>query len=198
MIRPHILTTALLVLSVMPAAAADRPARAPWVAPVTGPAVIYAAPPVAVAPYRYAVRHYEGAPYFVVDQGPEYSGPNITVTEITWTNTDVHSAYPYIGSPYPYIGASGPAISSLASVRHVAPRRVVTRAVYARPTHRRPGWTSSAMHRPTRVAVHHTIKVHAKHSTSKPATSKSETSKPVDSKPTVAKPTAKPLAKPAT
>ena len=192
MIRPHILTTALLALSIIPAAAADRPAHAPWVGPVTGPAVIYAAPPVVAVPvavpHRYAVRRYARAPYFVVDQGPEFSGPNIAITEITWTETDVHRAYPYIGSPYPYIGASGPAISALASVRQVPHRRVASRTIYARPVHHRPNWTSPAMHRPTRVAVRHTIKVKPIHA--KPSTTKSSVTKPSATKHSATRPVA--------
>lgn len=96
------LAAAFVALSLTPAVAADL-----YVAPAhPGPAIVYAPPPYAVpapapgyavwgAPWFYArpLR----APYFLVDQGPEYSGPNITITRLHFVNTDVHRRYPFVG-----------------------------------------------------------------------------------------------------
>jgi hypothetical protein len=96
------LAAALAGLSLTPAVAADL-----YVAPAhPRPAVFYAPPAYAVpapaagyavwgAPWRYA--RALRTPYFLVDQGPEYSGPNITITRLRFVNTDVRRRYPFVG-----------------------------------------------------------------------------------------------------
>ena len=78
MIRLRIVTaTVLSVMAVMPAAAAD------------------------LSGYRgYYVKAPQ--PYYVVNQGPMFSGPGITVTYIGLTWTGVKRAYPFV-RPYPHV-----------------------------------------------------------------------------------------------
>ena len=71
MIRLCAICAALLGLAILPAAAADRPGT-----------------------YFEAYR----TPYYVVNHGPEISGPGIMITDIPLTRTDLRLSYPYIGT----------------------------------------------------------------------------------------------------
>jgi hypothetical protein len=92
------------------AGAADRP--------VIGPRVIYATPPV-VRPYVVAPAVYV-QPYFIVNQGPEFSGPDISISKLSYVNTDLHRSYPFIGTYDP--GAATTVLSARAEatgpIRH--------------------------------------------------------------------------------
>jgi hypothetical protein len=92
------------------ASAADRP--------VIGPRVIYATPPV-VRPYVVAPTVYV-QPYFIVNQGPELSGPDISISKLSYVNTDLHRSYPFIGTYDP--GAATTVLSARAEatgpIRH--------------------------------------------------------------------------------
>lgn len=61
--------------------------------------------------YRYVLE-----PYFVVDHGPEYSGPGIFISRISWTNTDLQRSYPFIGRSKRYHYAPRRGISALGAV----------------------------------------------------------------------------------
>jgi hypothetical protein len=79
MIRLHLVCAAVLsVLTCLPAAAADLPLRHPWFAP--------------------AKAYWGREPFYLVNQGPVVSGPDIAITDIGYTNTDVHRSYAFIGS----------------------------------------------------------------------------------------------------
>jgi hypothetical protein len=75
MIRLCAICFAMLGVAILPAAAADRPGT-----------------------YYVKAAYVGSAPYYVVDHGPEISGPGIMITEIRLTNTDVRQSYPYIRS----------------------------------------------------------------------------------------------------
>ena len=80
MIRARIICiAALLALAVTPATAADRPQNSPTYIDATAPAAA-------------------AAPFYVVNQGPELSGPGIMITEIGVTRTGVRRSYPFIGT----------------------------------------------------------------------------------------------------
>jgi hypothetical protein len=78
----------------------------------TREAVYYYAP----VTYRYVLE-----PYFVVDHGPEYSGPGIFINRISWTNTDLQRSYPFIGRAKRYY-APRRGISALGAVPGVRKR----------------------------------------------------------------------------
>jgi hypothetical protein len=81
MIRPRIASAAiLLTLAAWPATAADWPVRRP---------MVYQAPP--------AVYVYAPSPFYVVNQGPEHSGPGIMIVDLGYTHTDLKRTYPFIG-----------------------------------------------------------------------------------------------------
>jgi hypothetical protein len=81
MTRPRlVLAAAMLAGTMMPAAAADWPMRRVYRAP---PPAVVAAPAV--------------QPFYLVNQGPEYSGPGIHIVEIGFTDTNLRRNYPFIG-----------------------------------------------------------------------------------------------------
>jgi len=71
-------TAALSGLTIAPAVGADRSPAAPMV--IEGPSPV-------VGP----------TPFYLVDQGPELSGPGIMVVATRMVNTDLHQTYPFIG-----------------------------------------------------------------------------------------------------
>ena len=72
MIRSRVVHAAVLCgLAILPAAAADRPGI-------------------------YVESYAKWAPYYLVNQGPEISGPGIVVTAIGYTRTHLRRSYPYI------------------------------------------------------------------------------------------------------
>ena len=74
MIRLRVVCAAALFgLAILPAAAADRPGT-------------------------YVEAYAGRAPYYVVNHGPEISGPGIMITDIALTGTDLRRSYPYIGT----------------------------------------------------------------------------------------------------
>lgn len=86
----------LSALSLTPAVAADL-----YVAPAPPP-VVYAPPPYPAAVPGYVVwggwsLYRPHKPYFLVDQGPDYSGPEITVTRLRFVDTDLRRRYPFVG-----------------------------------------------------------------------------------------------------
>jgi hypothetical protein len=111
-----------------PTVVTERLRRGPTVTTVeevTTAETVYYYAPVAYPPRK---------PYFVVDQGPEFSGPDIVITAITWTDTDQRRKYPFIGRAKP-IGWTHHrtwrhAISALGAVPSTngAPRRVWVRS----------------------------------------------------------------------
>jgi hypothetical protein len=155
MFRVSIVLAALTALAGTPALAADvrpRPSVIPAAAVTPGPTVITErlrpGPTVTTTEevitketlYYYAPVRYVAAPYFVVDQGPEFSGPGITITAITWTDTDLQRAYPFLGRSKPFHWRHGRSwkrgISALGAVPGV--RTVWTRSASQRSTSRQP------------------------------------------------------------
>jgi len=59
--------------------------------------VIYKAPPAVVEVWG-------PQPFYLVNHGPEYSGPGIIITEIGLTNTDLRLTDPFIGRRYRHVG----------------------------------------------------------------------------------------------
>ena len=76
-LRIAVCAAVLSALAIATAAAADRPSR--------GPFFIHAPAP-------------GESPYYVVDQGPELSGPGIMIAEIPLTGTDMRRSYPFVGT----------------------------------------------------------------------------------------------------
>jgi hypothetical protein len=62
--------------------------------------------------------------FYIVNQGPVYSGPGIVVTPGYFELDRVRAVYPYIGSTYWYQPYDGPSYRSVHRVR--GPRRMVT------------------------------------------------------------------------
>jgi hypothetical protein len=79
-------TAVFLASSMLPAIAADWPVR-PAYAPL--PAYVPPAPPPAVAVWPRA-------PYYIVNQGPVYSGPAFMILDMGITNTDLRRRYPFV------------------------------------------------------------------------------------------------------
>lgn len=77
MIRIAVTAAVLSAFAMATAAAADRLSRSP---------VFIHAP----APGE--------SPYYVINQGPELSGPGIMIVEIPLTGTDMRRSYPFIGT----------------------------------------------------------------------------------------------------
>ena len=78
MIKSRIVCAAVLsALAIVAASAADRPS--------SRPSFIDAAPP-------------PESPYYVINPGPELSGPGIMIVEIGLTNTDMKRSYPFVGT----------------------------------------------------------------------------------------------------
>ncbi|MPZ56415.1 MAG: hypothetical protein GEU91_07925 [Rhizobiales bacterium] len=113
MIRSYIVCVAVLFgLAIMPAGAADPPLSRPFYGE---------APP--------AAEWWIASPYYVVNHGPELSGPGIVITEIGFTNTDLKRSYPFIGTVddlTPVVVPAGhygdPVLSARAQARMPGPR----------------------------------------------------------------------------
>ena len=76
-----------------------------------------------IAPKRTYHHLYRAAPYYVVNQGPLYSGPGITVGPLVWVNTDVRRNYPFVEMNWPAGAGTWPA-SRHRRHRHVILRRL--------------------------------------------------------------------------
>ncbi len=106
-----------------------------------GQQVVYAAPPVEVTPIA-------PAPIYVVNQGPDYSGPGIMVPYHTYSPAAAWApanGYPYVRGPgYGYGYGSG------YGYRHHGPwRRYAYREHgYMHPYHRGPSWRARYYSRP--------------------------------------------------
>jgi hypothetical protein len=114
MIKSRIVCAAVLsALAIVTASAADRPSN--W------PTFIGAAPP-------------PESPYYVIDQGPELSGPGIMIVEIRFTNTDMKRAYPFIGTSDDLTRVVVPATDFFGAAPAATVRRKIRSRHSARPT----------------------------------------------------------------
>jgi hypothetical protein len=128
MIRSSVVPVAILcALAVVPAAAADYPYRGPYVdvAPVNAWAV---------------------EPFYVVDQGPQLSGPGIMITHIGLKWTGVRRHYPFVATYQDFARIeSRPDYYGVMPANHVlvarsrrAPHARGRYVVRAKVTHRKP------------------------------------------------------------
>jgi hypothetical protein len=93
-----------------------------------GQSVVYAAAPV-VEPQIAA------APIYVVDQGPEYSGPGIMIPYRTWSPAVAAAVdYPYVSGGY---GSEG---YGYGGAYHHGPRYAYGQRFYGHPHHMSHGW----------------------------------------------------------
>jgi hypothetical protein len=124
MIQSRLICAVVLTgLALAPAVAADRPLHQR--------AYVKAAPVM--------VETWGPAPYYVVDQGPEYSGPGIMIVAFRIKNTDLRQPYPYVSghSHHPHFVATTDYYGVLPATLDPA-ARIPPHVVYSKKPRRKP------------------------------------------------------------